>query len=94
MNKEYDLLSKCIGYMIQLIFNGNQYYARIICVSQTNEQVLLYLTNGLGLLSITKNGNEYNQYAIHIKGNKLNTGYYIPNIDIDNNSSTVTLNSM
>lgn len=94
MNDEYKMLDKHIGDMVQIIFSPNEtYYSRILCVAITdNDKIMLYLTNGIGVAIISKNANEYNQYAIQFNGLKLNKGMYTSKLEIDHNA--LVLNAM
>lgn len=96
MNKEYELLSKCLGYLVQIIISQNEiYFSRLLTLAKTEDnKLILYLTNKLGVCIISKNDNEYNQYAISIKGTKLNKGLYVPDFNIDHKDSVILLNSM
>lgn len=96
MNNEYKLLSKCLGYLVHIIISPTEvYFARLLTLVGTDDnKLILYLTNKLGVCIISKNDNEYNQYAITIKGQKVNKGLYISEFDIDHQNSTILLNSM
>lgn len=90
MKEELKLINNCIGYVAAIINANTNFtaYCRIICVGITPEEdkLLVYLSNGYGMMSISKNTNEYNQYMIslnncnHIYGSQH---FRIPKFDID-----------
>ena len=97
LDEEYKELEKCIGFLVQIIFSQKEsYFSRLMCLSKTeDDRIVLYLTNGLGTAIVTKNSDEYNQYAITILSQKVrNKGLYTSNIKIDKNESKITLFSM
>jgi len=91
LNKEYNDLLRCIGYSVSIILSStNIISTRLLNVSLADDTLILYLTNDAGIMFITKNGSEVNQYAIQLKGNKSNAGFYTSDYDIKDKYSTLS----